>query len=89
MQNDIVRLPIGFVGLKYFPGYYWNIETEKLYSLKSGVLKPLKLYGPNQWAKQDLPYYCISVNGFRKSISIKRLKNLKEKEKTYQVRVDE
>jgi len=45
----MVCLPPQYVATKY-PGYFWNVEDQKLYSLKiSGVLKPLIRYYPNRW----------------------------------------
>lgn len=36
-----VQLPLGYCETKY-PGYFWNANEQKLYSLKSGMLKEVK-----------------------------------------------
>jgi hypothetical protein len=74
-----------------FPGYFFNVEDDQLYSLKvDGVLKPLKFVTPNYWNKIDsYPIklkdgtkviskggYNISVKGRRKFYPIERLKEL-------------
>ena len=80
-----------FIATKY-PGYFFNISDEKLYSMKiDGVLKPLKFYKPNQFnhlwrhmltladgskVTTEGGYYC-SVKGMRRFYPIERLKELK------------
>jgi len=49
-----------FVATK-FPGYFFNVEDEKLYSIKiEGVLKPLKFYKPNRF--NHMWRYAIKLN---------------------------
>lgn len=89
MDTTIVKLPLGFVGLKRYPGYYWHKEREQLYSLKSGELKPLKLQKGTFFiysiGESIGPHYSISVKGFRKILTKNRLLNLRESELTYNV----
>jgi len=37
-----MKFPDGFIQLQY-PGYFWHPESRRVFSLKSGILKPLKL----------------------------------------------
>ena len=69
-----------FIKLK-FPGYFYEEESERLFSLKvSGDLKPLykNTYGHNQssWhmIKSSGTYYQISFKGKRKTIFLKDIK---------------
>lgn len=74
----MVTLPKEFVAIKY-PGYFWNLKDNKLYSLKvSGVLRPLAgPYKPNPFNHQFEPAYHISVNGSKRRIGISYLTKLK------------
>ena len=73
----MVRLPNVFIATK-FPGYFWNTETQTLYSLKiDGVLKELKMVYPNHFNMIRMPGYRVSVKGRRKYLSIGYLKKLK------------
>ena len=73
----MVTLPIEFVATKY-PGYFWNTETQTLFSLKiDGVLKELKMVYPNHFNMIRMPGYRVSVKGRRRHLSIGYLKDLK------------
>ena len=73
----MVTLPIEFVATKY-PGYFWNTETQTLFSLKiDGVLKELKLVYPCRFNMLPMPGYRVSVKGRRRYLSIAYLKGLK------------
>jgi hypothetical protein len=78
----VIRFPEGFV-TTYWPGYFWHLEQERLYSIKSGVLKELKqrpAYYTRHFGrlvKVDEPNYQISVCGRRILVQISRLKRLK------------
>jgi len=75
----MVKLPSEFVATKY-PGYFWNTETQVLYSLKiDGVLKPLKIINPNRWNSWPMPGYRVSVKGRGRYLPIGYLKGLKPK----------
>lgn len=74
----MIIFPNNFIQLDNFPGYYYNVEFNKLYSCKSGVLKPLMVYtSPGRWNNwYNKPYYKISVKGVRRSITVERLMKL-------------
>jgi len=47
----MIVFPYGFVPTKY-PGYFWNVRTERLSSIKiGGELRELKMSKPNRWNK--------------------------------------
>lgn len=79
-----------FIATKY-PGYFFNTEDNKLYSMKiDGVLKPLKYQRPNRFNHiGTYPYklkdgtkfwskggYAVSVKGSRIYYAIEHLKEL-------------
>ena len=70
-----------YVQMDKYPGYYWNVVTQQLYSCKTGVLVPLKPKTP--WEirihGRRLPHrdgYMVSVRGKRKFIALEWLKTL-------------
>ncbi len=76
-NNTMVVLPIEFVPTRY-PGYFWNTETQTLYSVKvSGELKELAITNPSAFSRITEPGYRVSVKGVRKFMAISRLKKLK------------
>jgi len=96
----MITLPKEFVATK-FPGYFFNREDDKLYSLKiDGVLKPLKFYQPNQWnhlwrysfklesgeSVTTKGGFYVSFHGMRKFYPIERLKEIKEHNATIPVK---
>lgn len=70
-----VTLPSKFRALVY-PGYFWNTETQHLYTAKLGVLRPMKKnshpYTVQLWGT---PIYAISHNGHRRYITERDLKS--------------
>ena len=87
---SLVSFPPEFIATA-FPGYFFNVDDEKLYSMKiDGVLKPLKFQTPNQfnhiWRHpvklrggsevNSKGGYYISVKGRRKFYAIEKLKDL-------------
>jgi hypothetical protein len=79
----MVTLPPYFVATK-FPGYFWNLRTQTLYSVKvHGVLKELKLTRPNQWNNLVVPAYRVSVNGKRRYLYEKELKMLEASDSVF------
>jgi hypothetical protein len=74
----MVTLPKDFVATKY-PGYFWNLKEEKLYSLKvTGILRPMAgPYKPNPFNHWVTPGYQISVEGHKRSLHVDYLKKLK------------
>ena len=79
----MISLPTEFVSTKY-PGYFWNTKEEKLYSIKSGVLKPLVYRGPCRW-NYFQSCYSVSVDGTKRSLYTDYLKKLKPKTETFPV----
>lgn len=64
----IVQLPLGFCETKY-PGYFWDFNGKKLYSLKSGMLKEIprrKWNGNKNYRATD--GYAVSHLGKRKHL---------------------
>ena len=87
---SLVSFPPEFIATA-FPGYFFNVTDEKLYSMKiDGILKPLKYQRPNQFnhmwrhpvklrdgseVTASGGYY-VSVKGRRKFYAIEKLKDL-------------
>ena len=72
----MVTLPPNFMATR-FPGYFWNVETRQLYSIKvGGVLRPLKIRKPSVWNKLRCDAYPVCVNGERRYLSIDYLNKL-------------
>ena len=72
----MVTLPKEFVATKY-PGYFWNIADQKLYSVKvTGMLKPLAKVFPNQF-NHFREGFCVSVRGQKRVLELSYLKTLK------------
>ena len=75
----MITFPPEYVKIKY-PGYFWNVNTQQLYSIKSGKVKPLKLNSGN-WLSRTTgrvigPHYQVSVEGVKRYILIEKLKQL-------------
>lgn len=51
-----IEFPLPYV-LTQYPGYYWNIEDERLYSIKRGTLKKLALIPKGNWMKYHISVY--------------------------------
>ncbi len=76
----MVKFPDGFVQLVY-PGYFWHPESERVFSLKSGLLKPLAL-NKVRWQRTYRCYghlvkeqnFALSVNGRPVHLAKKLLK---------------
>lgn len=72
----MVTLPPNFTATK-FPGYFWNVEDQQLYSIKiHGVLRPLKIIQPNNFNMLPRPAYRVSVKGRRRLLFLDDLKKL-------------
>ena len=83
----MVTLPKQFIAIRY-PGYFWNTDDEKLYSVKiTGALKTLALN--NGWdyalSRRCEPCYNVSVNGRKQRIFLSELKTLKPKKQTFPI----
>jgi hypothetical protein len=86
----MIVFPNGFVKTKY-PGYFWNIETQSLYSIKiGGELRKLTL--KHAWydhasGRQIPPGYRVSVKGVYRLLTLTYLTALVYPKSTEQVDV--
>ena len=72
----MVTLPAQFIATKY-PGYYWNEDTETLFSCKqSGVLREMVYIRPTYF-NNYFSGYRISVNGQKRHLWLDKLRKLK------------
>lgn len=89
-SNVYVTLPPDFVALDRYPGYYWNLTDQKLYSIKiTGVLKPLKRQKGRFYLRgqfYDVDGYHVSYNGWRKYIRYEELLKIKPAKSVVPVR---
>jgi len=90
----MVQLEPQFIATK-FPGYFFNPDDNKLYSLKvDGILKPLSFYTPNHFNRIGTAYvklqnqnrvnvtggfYC-SVKGKKRFYALEELQDLQQHE---------
>ena len=75
----MVTLPPEFTATKY-PGYFWNVKTQTLYSLKvGGVLREMKITHPNFFNKY-FHGYRVCHKGYRRNLSIDYLEKLEIKD---------
>lgn len=58
----MVQLPPEFVKLVSFHGYFVNVNDRQVYSIKSGILRPLAKQSPNRFNHQ-LNGWVISHSG--------------------------
>lgn len=73
----MIVFPSGYCKTKY-PGYFWNVNDQKLYSIKSGVLKPLTLRKAFYNRYVDFPIgYNVSNNGVSRFVSLETLKQIR------------
>lgn len=70
----MVTLPSQFVATKY-PGYFWNVDTQTLYTAKLGVLREMKYTKPTVFNNM-FEGYRVSVNGVRRGLRIEYLRKL-------------
>jgi hypothetical protein len=71
----MVTLPPEFTAT-WYPGYFWNTKTKKLFTLKSGVLKEMKLTKPTIFNHGFLGYR-VSHLGQRRNMWLKSLHMIK------------
>lgn len=69
-------LPDGFVATR-IPGYFWDVNSQKLYSIKTGVLREMILSVPNRYNGISLPAYRVSHEGKKRYITLEELVRLK------------
>lgn len=81
-----VTLPEGFIGLNRYPGYFYNTLDNKLYSIKTGELKPLKLNPPFRNHLISISHhYKVSIKGFKKCVTVEYLETLKNSQMSFTV----
>jgi hypothetical protein len=84
----MITLPKPFATVPSCPGYFWNTENHKLYSIKmAGELRELKMNKVNSWTFKRMyrskaarfgdEYYTLSVQGKPRCRLVKKLKKLK------------
>lgn len=74
-----VKLDPHLICVPKCPGYFYNRVTDKLYSIKSGELRPLTLQKPSRYPIRNpisYAHYRVSVKGTKKIISLNFLRNL-------------
>lgn len=74
----MVTLPLPFVATK-FPGYFWNLDTQALSSLKvGGVLRELRLKKGNHFNHMPwgTKFYEVYHQGHRKILTVQSLEKL-------------
>lgn len=78
----MITLPEDFIETKY-PGYFWSLTENWLYSIKSGVLKPIKKTGEhiNYYRDSDFVGWKVSHLGKRCYLSEEYLLSCARKHK--------
>lgn len=83
----MVVLPTEFIATK-FPGYFFNIKNNTLYSIKiGGTLRALPLVYPNRFNHQNCAGFNISVQGCRRFYPLPKLLELKDAHKLSNIEV--
>ncbi len=70
-----VTLPPDMVAVRY-PGYFYHITEHVLYSIKGGMLKPVKWRKPNRFTYYQEPFVHVSHKGKRRTMSKTYLERL-------------
>lgn len=74
--QPVVTLPPSFAATRY-PGYFWNVSEQRLYSLKSGTLKPIQALRNGPWFRNRgvyfRPGYVVSHGGKKRLVPIAEL----------------
>lgn len=76
MMPTNVSMPPEFVATR-FPGYFWNTKTQTLFTAKLGVLRQLKMVGPNKYNMLTEYGYRVSHQGHKKFMPLRYLKGIK------------
>lgn len=74
-----ISFPSGFVALDKYPGYFWNVQERKLYSIKiAGILQPLKLQNSWGWKTGAFigPHYRVSKDGRQYYLTVERIEKM-------------
>jgi hypothetical protein len=74
----MIHLREDFVSIKNYPGYFWSVTEQQLYTLKvSGVLRPMKPHkGWKSYYTCVPPGYQVSKDGRRRHLALSDLKEL-------------
>lgn len=78
----MVTLPPQFIAIKY-PGYFWNEDTQTLFTAKLGVLRELTVTRWSPWNCKPFHGYRISHNGIHRNVPLSYLQELKPKDSTF------
>lgn len=70
----MIILPIGLTPTKY-PGYFWDINKKKLYSIKTGLVREIKYTKPNRF-NHFMDGYRVSHEGHRVVLTLEYLNKL-------------
>lgn len=81
--NHTIIFPPYFRALKGYPGYFWHLEEQKLYSMKvQGILKPLarydRWYNRHNRTYETWDYYQLSVRGRPVNIGVDKILKILE-----------
>lgn len=90
----MIRFPKNFVAIKGYPGYFWNVEEDHLYSIKiSGILTPLKEQNVGSYLiarfggfTPNERYYNISQDGRSRILTVAKINRIIEKDHTIPTR---
>ncbi len=81
----MIKFPATLTPVPKLPGYFWDVEKHKMYSIKvGGVLRELKVqrqvgyFGYNRFSRVKFRelYYDLSHQGMSHRISVRELKKL-------------
>jgi hypothetical protein len=72
----MVVLPVEFVEIPRFPGYFYNVRSASVWSIKSGTLKQLAYKRPY---KSSPGGFSVSREGIRYTLSLNYLSKLTAK----------
>lgn len=67
----MIIFPFEFQQLPQYPGYYFNTADKKVYSIKSGSLKPIKATTYDPPSRLKLYKYQVQAHEKRWTLSIK------------------
>jgi hypothetical protein len=75
----MITFPPNLVAVRY-PGYYWDVVDQKLYSIKQyGELREIKLRPDSKWNNFQAGYV-VSHKGIRQYLLLRILKKLQPKD---------
>ena len=82
----MVILPAQFVKLLNYQGYFVHIGTQEVYSIKSGILRPLAPCTPNYWNNMFDGWL---ISGGRKGLKIRITREMVKSISTSQVQMNQ